>query len=105
MARTRTLDQKLFAKIAKKRKLDDIRKVNVLVSKKASKLGISSEAALIILAKELGIGTASYQKKLDSAKQTEVRDSLPSVFAVGSNSTQKTVTAKQTRINNRTVLK
>jgi uncharacterized protein (TIGR02391 family) len=74
------LDRKLLDKIAKK--LGKKRTaVNVMVSKRASKLGVSSEAALIILAKELGIGTAHYQRKLDPTKQAEVRDSLPSVFA------------------------
>ncbi len=54
-----------------------------MVSKRAAKLGISSEAALIVLAKENGIGTAIYQRKLDSTKQAEVRSSLPAIFASG----------------------
>jgi uncharacterized protein (TIGR02391 family) len=79
MARRR-LDKKLLDKIAKK--LGKKRTaINVKVSKKAAKLGISPEAALIMLAKELGIGAAIYQRKLDPAKQAEVRDSLPSIFA------------------------
>ncbi|MHC4159418.1 MAG: TIGR02391 family protein [Planctomycetota bacterium] len=74
------LDRKLLNKIADK--LGKERSaINVRVSRKASKLGISSGAALILLAKELGIGTAYYQRKLDSAQQAEVRDSLPTVFA------------------------
>ena len=52
-----------------------------MVSRKASKLGISSEAALIILAKDSGIGTSSFQRKLDPAKQAEIRDALPTIFA------------------------
>lgn len=74
------LDRKLLDKIAKKVSKER-KSVNVMVSRKAAKLGISSEAALIILAKELGIGTSIYQRRLDPSKQAEVRDSLPSVFS------------------------
>lgn len=81
MARPRILDQKIMSKIAKKLGKKDIIVVNRIVSKKASKLGISAEAALIILAKEHGIGTSTYQRNLDVTKQAEVRDALPSIFA------------------------
>jgi len=81
MARPRILDQKIMSKIAKKLGKKDIIVVNCIVSKKASKLGISAEAALIILAKEHGIGTSTYQRNLDVTKQAEVRDALPSIFA------------------------
>lgn len=79
MAQTR-LDQKLLSKIAKKIG-KDLPNVRVRVSRIAAKLGISSEAALIILAKELGIGTAASQRRLDPSKQAEVRDSLPNVIS------------------------
>lgn len=36
---------------------------------------------MILLAKENGIGTSTYQRKLDSTKQSEVRDALPAIFA------------------------
>lgn len=94
----RILDQSLMSKLSNKlgRKVTAI---NVMVSKRASRLGISSEAALILLAKEHGIGTAIYQRKLDPTKQAEVRDARASVFAaelrVPSNSTAKN-TAKRT---------
>lgn len=90
------LDRNILDKIAKKlgKKRTD---VNVRVSKKAAKLGISSEAALIILAKELSIGTAHYQRKLEPAKQAEVRDSLPSVFAPKSR-IHKGTTAKKSQV-------
>lgn len=81
MGRPRILDQKIMSKIAKKIGKNDITAVNGMVSKKAAKHGISSEAALILLAKEYGIGTSTYQRKLDVTKQAEVRDALPSVFA------------------------
>ncbi len=67
---------KIAAKVGKER-----RAVSVMVSKKAAKLGISSEAALVIIAKEHGIGTAWFQRKLDLGKQAEVQASLPLVFA------------------------
>ncbi len=81
MARPRILDPKIMSKIAKKLGKSHVSDVNSMVSRKAGKLGISAEAALIILAKEYGIGTATYQRRLDSAKQTEVRDALPTIFA------------------------
>lgn len=81
MARPRILDQKIMLKIAKKLGKKNIIVVNGIVSKKASKLGISAEAALILLAKEHGIGTSTYQRNLDVTKQAEVRDALPSIFA------------------------
>lgn len=81
MGRPRILDEKLMIKIAAKTGKQSIKPVNVMVSQKAAKLGISSEAALVILAKENGIGVATYQRRLDSAKQAEVRDALPSIFS------------------------
>jgi uncharacterized protein (TIGR02391 family) len=81
MARPRILDQKIMSKIAKKLGKKDITTVNGIVSKKASKLGISAQAALILLAKEHGIGTSTYQRNLDVTKQAEVRDALPGIFA------------------------
>jgi len=76
MARNRILDAKIMAKIAEKSGNKDIIAINKKVSRKASNLRISSEAALIIMAKELGIGTSTYQRKLDPTKQTEVRAAL-----------------------------
>jgi uncharacterized protein (TIGR02391 family) len=77
----RRLDRKLLDKIAQKLgKNPYSRDVNVKVSKKAASLGISSEAALVIIAKELGIGTAHYQRKLDPTHKAEIRESLPSIF-------------------------
>jgi uncharacterized protein (TIGR02391 family) len=77
----RILDPKIMAKIANKIGKKDITDINKMVYKKATKLGISSEAALILLAKEHGIGTSTYQRSLDVTKQAEVRDSLPLIFA------------------------
>jgi len=77
----RILDPKIMSKIAKKIGKRDITDINKMVYRKARKLGISSEAALIILAKEHDIGTSTYQRGLDAPKQGEVRDALPSIFA------------------------
>jgi len=57
--------------------------IGVTVSKTAHKFGVSSEVALILLAKQHGIGAAVYQRKLDPTKQAEVRDALPGMFATG----------------------
>jgi len=90
MARPRILDQQIMSKIAKKTGKKDFTSVNSMVSKKADKLGISSEAALIVLAKEYGIGTSTYQRKLDATKQAEVRDSLPGIFTTSSRNIKET---------------
>jgi len=79
MARPRILDSKIISKLAVATRKKS-RNINVMVSKKANKLGISAEAALIILAKQYGIGTLTYQRSLDSTKQAEVRDALPGIF-------------------------
>jgi hypothetical protein len=70
-----------MSKIAEKIGKRDIAAINNIVSRKARKLGISAEAALIILAKEYDVGTSTYQRSLDAAKQAEVRDALPTIFA------------------------
>jgi hypothetical protein len=70
-----------MSKIAKKIGKSDIAAINNIVSKEARKYRISSEAALIVLAKEYDIGTSTYQRSLDAAKQEEVRDTLVTIFA------------------------
>lgn len=76
------LDPKLISKISEKLNISR-NAVSVRVSKKGSRLGISSEASLVLLAKECNVGTATYQRQLDPHQQTEVRDSLPSIFFEG----------------------
>ncbi len=67
------LDQKLLQKIGEK--LDRPKPaINKMVSARAKKHRISSESALVIIASELGIGTAIFQRNLDAAKQDEIRD-------------------------------
>ena len=93
----RRLDKKLLDKISDKLGIQQ-RAVNVKVSKKARKLGISSEAALVLLARELGIGTATYQRKLNPSIQTEVREALPLMFAkTVKNAKKKAIPVKSTR--------
>jgi hypothetical protein len=76
----RRLDIGLLKKVAKKtsKKLKYLREQ---VSKKANRLGITSEAALILLARDHGIGTATYLRKQSSGVQEQVRSSLPVAFA------------------------
>jgi len=69
------LDPKLLAKIAAVRNKSE-KYIGEIVSKLAHKRGVSSEASLVYLAKQSGIGTSVYQRKLDSSKQAEVRDLL-----------------------------
>ena len=76
MGRPRILDEKIMAKLAKKLGKRDLHAVNNMVSARASKKGISSESALVLLAKEHGIGVSTYQRKLDPTKQAEIRDGL-----------------------------
>ena len=76
----RLLDERLLAKLEQKLSRP-VKSVRESVSKKAAKLGISPQAALILFAKEHDIGTAIYQRKLDPMLQAEVRTALPSVFA------------------------
>jgi hypothetical protein len=94
MARPRILDQKIMSKIAKKLGKKNITAINGMVSRKASQLGISAEAALILLAKENGIGASTYQRNIDPMKQAEVRDALPAIFAP---STRTIASGRQTK--------
>jgi uncharacterized protein (TIGR02391 family) len=74
MAR-KILDPKLLGKIAAAKNKPK-KYIGEMVSKLAHKHSVSSEAALIFLAKQSNIGTAIYQRKLDPSKQAEVRDLL-----------------------------
>jgi hypothetical protein len=60
-----------------------IKYVREQVSKRGTKLGISAEAALILWAKEHGIGTGTFQRGLEPHIQEQVRANLPAVFAAG----------------------
>lgn len=71
------LNKKLLLKVASKSKYK-LKYLREQISKRANRLGISSEAALILWAKELGIGTATFQHSLPSHIQLEIRNSLSS---------------------------
>src|ERR1700685_478947 len=73
---TRILDPKLLSKLAAKSGKSE-QYTRETISRFAHKQGIASEVALIVLAKREGIGTALYQRSLDPAKQSQVRDTLP----------------------------
>ena len=77
----RILDKALMEKLAAKLGKKHVVAINKLVSARAARLGISSEAALVLLAKEQGIGASVYQRSLDPAKQAEIRDALPGAVA------------------------
>jgi hypothetical protein len=76
----RRLDARIMAKLGEKRGISPA-SVSVLVSKTAARLGIVAEAALVVLAKEHGIGTAHYQRGQSSEIQAQIRDALPGIFA------------------------
>lgn len=77
--RTR-LDKKLICKITGKIGKSQ-QYVREQISRKASRLSVTSEAAQILWAKELGIGTATVLRKLKPHMQEQVQKALPSVFA------------------------
>ncbi len=83
------LDQALITKIAQKtEKLEQY--IREQISRRAARLGVASEAAQILWAKELGIGTSRALKRLEAHQQEQVRSSLPAVFSGGaSKTTQK----------------
>ncbi len=78
MDKTR-LDQKLLDKLKEKTGYSK-KYLREQISKKAGRLGISSEALLVIWAKKEGIGTALYQRNLPDSIQAEIRFALPSIF-------------------------
>ncbi|MCX6723688.1 MAG: hypothetical protein NT155_00760 [Candidatus Staskawiczbacteria bacterium] len=95
-----------MSKIAKKIGKKDITAINVMVSKKASKLGISAEAAFVILANSYGIGTSTYQKNLDDSKRAEIRDSIPIILNGANHTNSKKQNKNYRRItNNKLALK
>ncbi len=79
MAKTR-LDQAILAKIAEKTEKDS-QYVREQISRKASRMAVSSEAAQVLWAKELGVSTSRFQRSLPPHINEEIRTSLPGLFA------------------------
>ena len=85
MPRPPVLDKRIIDKVNAKLGRGSAHRVNSRVSWLAGKLGISAEAALVVLAKQHGVRTTVYQRTLSPEKQAEIRESLPSLFAVTNN--------------------
>lgn len=99
---TTRLDQdlldKLVIKTMKKNKY-----LREQISKRANKQGISSEAILVLWAKDLGIGTRIYQRKLSPSIQAEIRDRSMPIFA--SNAKPNTrIDADKTQVTQTSIL-
>ena len=82
------LDQVLLRKLIRKTGKKD-HYIREQIAKKANRLGISSEAYLVLWAKQMDIGTGTFQRKLSSAIQTEIRETLPAMFTIRSNAPVK----------------
>jgi hypothetical protein len=68
----RRLNEPLMEKLRKKLGKRDLVVVNKLISAEARRRGISSEAALVVLATKNSIGASIYQRSLDATKQAEI---------------------------------
>ncbi len=70
------LDGPLLEKIARRRRKSE-QYIREQISKKAARLGITSEAAQIIMGRELGIGTTRALRRLPPHIQEQVREAGP----------------------------
>ena len=82
------LDPRLMEKLVTKTG-KPLKYVREQVSKRATRLGISAEAAMILWAKEFGIGTSTFQRGLDPHIQEQVRAGLPALFLAPAPSANK----------------
>lgn len=72
----RRLNEPLMEKLRKKLGKRDLVQVNKMISAEARRRGISSEAAIVVLANKYGIGASYYQRSLDAVKQAEIHGVL-----------------------------
>src|SRR6266436_4441477 len=70
------LDQGLLKKLAKKTRKDE-QYLREQISKRAARMGIASQAAQILWARDLGIGAGRFLGKLPAHIQEQVRDGVP----------------------------
>jgi uncharacterized protein (TIGR02391 family) len=77
---TTRLDPVLLHKLVKKTQKKE-QYLREQIAKRANRLGISSEAELVLWAKQVGIGTGTFQRNLSPAIQTEIRETLPAMFS------------------------
>jgi uncharacterized protein (TIGR02391 family) len=97
----RILDPKIVEKLCQAGRLKPDA-VRVKVSKFASKNGVPSEVALVLLAHKQGIRTAVYQRSLDQSMRTAIRDALAKPeSATHRSSLPRTTTTPERRVTSR----
>jgi uncharacterized protein (TIGR02391 family) len=103
---SRILNAKIVEKLCKARRLTP-NAVRVKVSQLAAKLGVPSQVALVLLAREDGIGTAVYQRSLNADMQAAIRDTLakPKTVLHRPSSPKTVATMERRSTSRRNVLK
>lgn len=94
------LDQALIAKVAKRTGISE-KSVRERISRNGSSQGIASAAALVVWARDLGIGTAQALKRLEPHQQEQVQATVISSFTepVGMSSVRKGTKARRKTAN------
>ncbi|MGD0993610.1 MAG: TIGR02391 family protein [Gemmatimonadales bacterium] len=92
------LDASLLRKLVEKTG-KPLKYVREQISKRAARQGIASEAAQILWAKEYGIGTGVFQRRLDAHVQEQVRAGLPSLFASPTTPPSRDAKRKEARVS------
>jgi uncharacterized protein (TIGR02391 family) len=102
----RILDPKIVAKLCKTTGLEP-NAVRVKVSQLASKKRVTSEVALVLLARQHSIGTAVFQRSLDPGMQTAIRDAMdgPEPVTRRAGSTKGSKTVEKRSASRRDILK
>lgn len=100
---TARLDQGLLARIAKKQK-KTLKSVREQVSRLASRLGMPSEGAILVLASRCGVGIASRIRGLPPSLQQQVNTALMAGASGGRSSAVARRTAEERRQPDRVAL-